>query len=316
MSTIQDAAARLAEELPSLLNSILHALRRDEERNLKRRLARELVAFAESCAVRAPEQPGGVRSTVEVSENAPELYRCAGPSCPGYPWRASERDHPYTCVEPAAVPASVRREDGSGHDPGVLARFDAAMNDASGCASDEPWWSHDKAAEDARQILVNHFKRPVVAHEARTDGVVLPAITIEDPNTGKRIELPAGQTITLTSTRVVDSAGVERGAWACSAVPASPDGVSVARVLSLPDERDLLCLIDDAGMCAYGVETAARLRQWVVQHAGAGPAADSRLTPEELDAAIAVLAEGCAAQVPSAAERSVLAKLRLVRGAS
>jgi hypothetical protein len=40
-----------------------------------------------------------VQEQPRVQQDGEILYRCSGKSCPGLPWRASERPHPSTCVE-------------------------------------------------------------------------------------------------------------------------------------------------------------------------------------------------------------------------
>lgn len=43
------------------------------------------------------EAPGGAH------DGTPHLFKCAGASCPGLPWPASESAHPAQCAEPIAA---------------------------------------------------------------------------------------------------------------------------------------------------------------------------------------------------------------------
>ena len=64
-----------------------------------------------------------------------ELFKCAGPSCPGYPYRASEHAHPASCNGPtvaqlaAPIDAAFERLRESGDVPalGQLARVRAPI---------------------------------------------------------------------------------------------------------------------------------------------------------------------------------------------
>lgn len=56
-------------------------------------------------ATRAPlsvDEQVRSRDTRAETEREQPLYFCAGPSCPGYSWKASEQAHPTSCTEPKA----------------------------------------------------------------------------------------------------------------------------------------------------------------------------------------------------------------------
>ncbi len=61
-----------------------------------------------------PQKAAPVREVEPTGRDAPPtawpMHRCAGKSCPGLPWKASEHPHPGSCVgiDPTEAPLSVR----------------------------------------------------------------------------------------------------------------------------------------------------------------------------------------------------------------